>query len=576
MSTVHEKLRMAFGTRARTIAMVVCLVALGFGLDTALAQVKKPQYGGTLNIGTVTIILPALSWDSADFNWKHNQDTGLVYEQLFSADLSKAKRNGGKYSFVPDGWLPTDSIRGELAEKWEWKDNPLRVEVQLRKGVMFPEKPGVMKSRELTADDVVFSYNRLDKSPKKISGYFDHIAKVEANGKYGVTFTMKQYNAEWDYRFGWGYYSGIVPKEVVDAGAANWKNINGTGPFMLTDYVANSQYTFTKNPNYWDKESVGGETFKLPYVDKIVYRTIRDESTFLAALRTAKLDVLELVRWSAVDELKRSASQLKWSKYLGTANTFLAMRMDTKPFDDVRVRRALNMAVNKQEILKSYFGGQGVMLAYPMHPDYLGYYEPLESMPASVKELFTYNPEKAKKLLAEAGYPKGFKFKVQSMAGSPEADLLSLLGAYLEQVGVTMEVQTLEYPAFLSAMTTHTNAPGYFMTSSPTNPTTTLRKQFVKGQQWNVSMYSDPEFDKKIDTMFAEKDEAQRQTQLKALTREVLDKAPYIWLPTQYAYTAWWPWVQNYGGELRAGATRPGPIHARIWIDQDMKKKLGF
>ena len=76
--------------------------------------------------------------------------------------------------------------------------------------------------------------------------------------------------------------------------------------------------------------------------------------------------------------------------------------------------------------------------------------------------------------------------------------------------------------------------------------------------------------------MFAEKDEAKRQTQLKALTREVLDKAPYIWLPTQYACTAWWPWVQNYGGELRAGATRPGPIHAPIWIDQDMMKKTGF
>jgi peptide/nickel transport system substrate-binding protein len=560
----------------RTLTWLVCAAALGLGLDTVFAQAKKPQYGGQLNIGTATIAIPALSWDSADFNWKHNTDTGLVYEQLFAADLGKAKRNGGKYSFIPDGWLPADSIRGELAESWQMKDNPLRVEIQLRKGVMFPEKAGVMKARELTAEDVVFSYTRLDKSPKKIAGYFDHVAKVEATGKHTVVFTLKNYNAEWDYRFGWGYYSGIVPKEVVDAGAANWKNVNGTGPFILTDYVANNAYTFSKNPNYWDKDTAGGQANKLPYVDKIVYRTIRDESTWLTALRTGKLDILEAVRWSAVDELKRSAPQIKWAKYLATATSFLALRMDTKPFDDVRVRRALNIAVNKQEILKSYFGGQGVMLAYPMHPDYIGYYEPLEQMPASVKELFTYNPEKAKKLLAEAGYPKGFKFKVQITAASPEADLLALVSAYLEQVGVTMEIQPLEYPAFLSAMTTHTNAPGYFSTTSPTNPTTTLRKQFVKGQQWNVSQYSDPEFDKKIDVMFAERDESKRQTQLKALTREVLDKAPYIWLPTQYAYAAWWPWVQNYGGELRAGAGRPGPIHARVWIDQDLKKKLGF
>ena len=61
-----------------------------------------------------------------------------------------------------------------------------------------------------------------------------------------------------------------------------------------------------------------------------------------------------------------------------------------------------------------------------------------------------------------------------------------------------------------------------------------------------------------------------------AVTVEILDKAPYIWLSTPYVYTAWWPWVQNYNGELRAGAVRPGPIYARIWIDQEMKKKMGF
>ena len=57
---------------------------------------------------------------------------------------------------------------------------------------------------------------------------------------------------------------------------------------------------------------------------------------------------------------------------------------------------------------------------------------------------------------------------------------------------------------------------------------------------------------------------------------EIVDKAPYVWLPTPYLYTAWWPWVKNYGGELRAGAVRPGPIYARIWVDQELKKKMGY
>src|SRR5262249_37415509 len=66
----------------------------------------EPRYGGTLEIGTVYVTLSALSWDSADWNWKHNHDTGQVYEQLFAADLSKSKRNGGKYPFYADAWLP--------------------------------------------------------------------------------------------------------------------------------------------------------------------------------------------------------------------------------------------------------------------------------------------------------------------------------------------------------------------------------------------------------------------------------------------------------------------------------------
>jgi peptide/nickel transport system substrate-binding protein len=575
-------------SRLRTALVLAVLVAAGVwwfsqrpteatNLSATVAeQATKPQYGGQVNIGNVALALSALSWDSADFNWKHNLDTGLVYEQLFAADLTKATRNGGKHPFVADAYLPPETIRGELAESWQWKDDPARVEIQLRKGVMFPEKPGVMPARELTAEDIVFSYTRLDKSPKKIQGYFDHVEKVEATGPHTVVFTFKNYNAEWDYRFGWGYYSGIVPKEVADKGAGDWKNINGTGPFMLKDYVQGSQYTYEKNPNYWDSEKIDGESYKLPFVDKLVYRSIRDEATWLTALRTGKLDILEAIRWSAVPELQKSAPQLKWSKYLAMTTPYLSMRVDTKPFDDVRVRRALNMAINKQEILSSYYGGQGVMLGFPMHPTYTGFYEPLEQMPDSVKELFTYNPEKAKQLLAEAGYPNGFTFKVQTANISQENDLLSLLSAYLEKVGVKLEIQTLEYGAFLSAMMTRTVAPGYFMAQGPANPTTSLRKQFVKGQGWNPSQYNDPEFEKQVTQIFLERDESKRMALIKTATREILDKAPYIWLPVQYVYTAWWPWVQNYGGELRAGANRPGPIHTRVWIDRELKKKMGF
>ncbi|WP_315831569.1 ABC transporter substrate-binding protein [Bradyrhizobium prioriisuperbiae] len=559
----------------RALSLAGALTATSAGLVSAGEEV--PQYGGTLNIGNVYVTVSPLTWDPADWAWKFQQDTGLMYEQLFAADLSKSKRRGGPYSFVPDAWLPTDAIRGELAESWQWKENPLRVEIKLRQGVMFPDKPGVMAARELVADDVVQSYERLNNSPKKVPTYFDHVEKAEAIDKHTVVFTFKTYSSEWDYRFGWGYYSGIVPKEVADAGAGNWKNANGTGPFRLTDYVQANALTFSRNDNYWDKEQIDGKPYKLPFVDKIVYRTIKDEATFLAALRTGKLDLLESIRWSAVDELKKSAPKLQWSRWLATGGTFLAMRTDAKPFDDLRVRRALNMAVNKQEILSSFYNGEGQLFAYPQHPDYIGYFEPLEQMPDSVKELYTYNPQKAKALLAEAGYPNGFSFKVQVCSCSPDhMDLLPLVAAYLEKVGVKLEIQPMEYGAFLSAMTTKTNTAGYFMLNGHTNPTTTLRKSFVTKQTWNPSQFSDPDIDRKMNEVFQERDESKRQMMLKEMTRSIIDKAPYIFLPVAYNYTAWWPWVKNYGGELRAGSERPGPIHARIWIDQEMKKRMGF
>ncbi len=284
---------------------------------------------------------------------------------------------------------------------------------------MFPEKPGVMASRELTADDVIFSYTRLSTSPKKIATYFDHVEKVYASDKHTVVFQFKEYNAEWDYRFGWGYYSGVMPKEVADAGAANWKNANGTGPFVLADFVQGNSNTYVKNTIYWDKEKINGEEYKLPFVDKLVYRTIKDEATFVTALRTGKLDILEAIRWQNIEQLKKSAPQLQWSKWLNMSGTFLAMRVDTKPFDDIRVRRALNMAINKQEIVSAYYNGNAELFAYPQHPDYIGYFEPLEAMPESIKELFVYDPAKAKKLLAEAGPPMALPSRCKSAPATP-------------------------------------------------------------------------------------------------------------------------------------------------------------
>jgi len=240
-----------------------------------------------------------------------------------------------------------------------------------------------------------------------------------------------------------------------------------------------------------------------------------------------------------------------------------------KPFQDKRVRQAINYAIDSNLIISRLVKDKAYRATSWLPPSAAAFDKTMKAYP--------FDPEKAKKLLAEAGHAKGFTFKVQVCSCSADhMDLLPLVAAYLEQVGVKIEIQPMEYGAFLSAMTTQTNAPGYFMNNGHTNPTTTIRKNFVRGQVWNPSQWHDPAYEARMNAVYAERDEAKRQQMLKEMTREILAKAPYVWLPTPYLFTAWWPWVKNYGGELRAGAVRPGPIYARIWIDQEMKRRMGF
>jgi len=542
--------------------------------DAGTLETEKPQYGGSLEVGTVHVTINAISWDPGDWPWKFNHDAGPMNETLMAADLNQSIGRGGKYPFTAFAFLPRDAIRGELAESWEW-ETPMRLVIKLRKGIMYPEKPGVMASREFTADDVIFTQNRMATSPKQVGDLYSFIDKTTARDKYTLVYDLKDYVADWDLRLGYGFTAAIIPKEVADAGAADWKNANGTGPFRLTNYTPGNSHTYEKNPIYWGKEAIGGAEYKLPFIDKLSYRIIKDQATQIAALRSGQLDILENISWESVDSLKKSSPDLKWSRVLGSPRLF-AMRIDTRPFDDIRVRKALNYAVDKESVQKSFYGGNAEMLGFPMHPDWIGYYEPLESMPDDIKELYKYDVAKAKKLLAEAGLANGFTIKVQACSCDPVGlDLLSLLAGYFEQVNVKLDVQVMEYAAHLSVMNNNTNAPGYFFIAGMSNPFTSTRVNFVS-HTYNPAQWNDPAFSQKFADGASERDDEKCYAKFRDMARDILRGVPYVLLPVPHYYSAWWPWVKNYNGELRAGAAKPGPIYARLWIDQALKKRMGY
>jgi peptide/nickel transport system substrate-binding protein len=556
--------------------LLIAIVSLCSGPVAA----EEPHYGGTLKMCNLGAGLNPIAWDNAAWIWKHGHDTGLYMEHLFSGDLQKGPRGTNEYAFQASAWIPPSVMRGELVESFEIIKDPLQIVFHLRKGVYWQEKEGVMKKREFVADDVVYSMNRLKAAPRAIPTYIDW-SDWEAKDKHTVVAKLSKWNANWGYRFGWGYYDAVQPPEMEKAkgGANQWKNAAGTGPYMITDYKTGHSQTYSKNPDYWDSTKIGGKEYKLPFTDKVTYMIIKDRQSRNSALKTGKIDMHMVVDARDVAELKKSTPDLKWAKYPSTGGFMVSLRMDTKPFDDIRVRRALNLAVNQQEIIDTLLEGDGILVNYPFPPAFKEVYTPYDQLPPSAQELFTYNPEKAKKMLAEAGYPDGFTFKAQINNSSQLGlDIGAMVVGYLAKVGVTLELETMDYPSYMSMMFQKKMGPGYFFSNDHGNPFATIRKNFVTGQTWNPYMFAD----KYLDETFFKTVEDPNLTQeegfakMKELAVYAMDKAPAIWLPGGYGYVAYWPWVKNYYGEIRVGAWRPGPIFARIWIDEDLKKKMGY
>jgi peptide/nickel transport system substrate-binding protein len=199
-----------------------------------------------------------MSWDNKDWNWKHAHDTGLFLEHLMVGDLQKGPRGTKEFDFHVEAWWPANVRTGELAESWKIEKKPLRVVFKLRKGIYWQEKPGIMKARELVADDVVYSMQRIITSPKAIKGYIDYVDRWEKIDKYTVALYLKQWNDNWWYHFGMSYYAAILPKEMADAGANKWQSMCGTGPicFQTTRWEA---ALLPQKPNYWGKETINGK-----------------------------------------------------------------------------------------------------------------------------------------------------------------------------------------------------------------------------------------------------------------------------------------------------------------------------
>jgi peptide/nickel transport system substrate-binding protein len=554
--------------------------------EEVVVSPDTPKYGGTL---TKAYGMDVTAFDEViGFGASPTTTIHLTNEELLTGDWAK-----GPSGTNETGWEIGSLDRwgckiGAIAESWDIPE-PGTLVFHIRQGVHWalnPEQEAsrLVNGRELTVDDVVFSLNQIITSPK--SGFFPELrtAEITALDQSTVVAKVTPTDIQSAVRH-LGDFCAIVPREVVETygDMSDWTRSVGTGPFIMVDYVPGSAVTFERNPNYWDTDPVGpGRGNQLPYLDGVTYLIIPDASTIQAAFRTGKTD-MSGASWETFPLfMEQTGGVLNYSTSIFDGGFNTHFDIHNPPFDNVKARRAMMMGIDWETLVDELFGGEGVEInTWPVtyNPQYADLCLPLEEAPASVQELYTYNPEKAKALLNEAGYPDGFKVKVACTSG--QVDYLSVLMDNWADMDVELEIDVLETGAHTSLYQGKNWYGMYDMCwSSMAGLGSALSLMNFWGPGFgNASDVTDPyigEVYDEIQETFLNEGEAAAFAIHKELLKYVLDQAYAIPYPKAPGYSMWWPWVMNYHGEFSLGYWNEGNYVKWGWMDTELKKSMGY
>ncbi len=358
---------------------------------------------------------------------------------------------------------------------------------------------------------------------------------------------------------------------------------------MVEEAIEGTSYTWVKNPNYWGHDEDHPEN-QLPYIDRFRLLEITDFATQKAAFRTGQIDDLGgfylhvNVLPKQADEILRSNPETQWRTKAGEAWTIgmsFNWDMETaggKPWGDIRVRQALQMAINREEIAEEYYRGYVTPDPYPLWGSRVkGFYTPFEDWPEETKKYYRYDPEAARQLLAEAGYPDGFKVDLWIGEGQQDPELAQLLKSYFADIGVDMTIVQYEWGDYWAHLLkwelTDWNQ-DWAATQSAPGPRLTCC--FVTRSGGSRQQWDDPFVNRNTELMLAATDYNEYQRIAKEIDAYFRDKFLRIISPSMAQEAMWHPWVKNYNGEMFLGQENAGGIYARIWHDQDKKKQMEF
>ena len=408
----------------------------GATLVPARGRAQTPKRGGTATLRL---------WDPPHF------DPMLQVAYKTHIPLTFTHNRLVKYKAGPAVAPGTMPIEGDLAESWS-QPNETTYVFKLRRGVRWQNKPPV-NGRELTAEDVKYTVERFLTVPGNAYAYMlRSVDRVEAVDKYTVKFSLKEPYAWFLDILANPMAVAIVARECVDkfGDLKKAEACVGTGPWMLEGYRPNVSLTWVRNPGYFQPG--------LPYIDRIEGFVDEDQASRTAAFIAGKYDIgyefpggILRTDWVQIkDTLKQKRPGLRVEEYVSNVYYHLSMRTDRPPFNDVRVRQAMSLAIDRKGIIDSVMEGAGVWNG-PVPAAFKDWALPVDKLGEGAK-WYQYNPAEAKRMLAAAGHPNGFAGNVcfTTYGSSLVVDQMQLVLKNLKDVGIDAKLDQKEYGAYAS------------------------------------------------------------------------------------------------------------------------------
>ena len=443
-----------------SLAMMASLAACGGGGGTETQApsttapetqpVAEPVSADPVYGGEVTLYYPKF-YNYFDPSMMDEYQYAFWYETLWVMDWGL--NDPATYDFGP-GEIPMDYLTGQLADSWTFDEAAGTLTVTLKDGVLFQEGEPY-NGRALVAGDVEWSYCRLLglNGYEKITTEYDWasalnmLANVEATDDATVVFTFAEGMANTVSLTKLMNAKVNIGGPEWDTCAQDWTCAKGTGPYVLTDYVPDNSMTFTRNENYYAVDERHPEN-KLPYIDTINLVYIADSANILTQAMSGELD------WFgengkdvlSIDQLSQLSAKDVGTLYPYAAGSpsAIALKVCQEPFTDIRVRQAMQLAIDL-EAINGYLGNTGDVIVPGLWSTALSW-STVNEWPEELKAQFTTktedlaaNQEKAKALLTEAGYPDGFSFDIE-LDPTSNLELYQVAADYLSQIGITMNI----------------------------------------------------------------------------------------------------------------------------------------